>query len=105
EVILLRGLNALRHDAQAQFLAHSDDGAHHAVVLTAPRDVHHKAAIDLEGTGRKVAQVAQIGVARSKIVDRDPDPHGPQAGQRLLTLLRFIKKSAFHNFNAERASW
>ena len=71
---LFPGLHPLRYHPEAETLGHPDHRGHDAGVAVGRGDLTDEGLVDLEGIDRKLAEIAQAGIAGAEVVDRDLDP-------------------------------
>ena len=86
EVELLLGLDPLRHDRKAKAVRHRDDGVRQLGVVAVAGDFGHKAAIDLDAAKGEASQVAERGLARAKVVEREGNTHLGEPAEILVGL-------------------
>ena len=67
------GLDALRHDLQAEVVTEVDRRSDDRLVLCVDDQVGDEAAVDLELGDRELAEVAQRRVSGTEVVDREVD--------------------------------
>ncbi len=81
---LVLGFDALDHDAHAQVAADGVDRANDARGLGVSRrvDVAHETLVDLDLVEGKIVEIAQRGIARAEIVERDVDADRAQLVER-----------------------
>ena len=70
---LPRCFHALRDDAQLEAFAHVDNGADNGGIVRAAGNPAHERLVDLQGINRKLPQIAEAGIARAEVIDRELD--------------------------------
>ena len=77
----LDGLDALRHDLQAEPAAEVDQRVHDRVVAVVAREPHDERAVDLERVDVELAQVPERGMPGPEVVERRAHADRVQAGE------------------------
>src|SRR6266511_3121980 len=81
ELELFVGFDALADDANAQAMRHGDDRLDHRRVSRVARDVEDERLVDLDGVHRQLFQVAEAGIARTKVVEGQTNAQSVQRVQ------------------------
>src|SRR5678815_1883424 len=91
---LLRCFHALRDDAQLEAFAHVDYGADNGGIVRAAGNSAHERLVDLQGINRKLPQIAEAGIARAKVIDRELDAQVCESMQYGISKLGIPHKDA-----------
>src|ERR1043166_8024179 len=81
---LFARFHTFRDDPKAEALAHADHraedetGAEHEGAGRIGRELMHERLVDFQHIDRKLRQIAQARIARSKIIDSQLNPHVPE---------------------------
>jgi len=67
------GFHAFGHDPQIQTPAHADDSVHETGLVGRTCNLTHERWVDLERVDREPSEVAQTGISRPEVIDRQPD--------------------------------
>jgi hypothetical protein len=77
---VIGGLNTFRNRVHLQLLGQGDDGIDDGDAIWMLRivEIAHEAPIDFDGIERETAQIAERGVRRAEVIQRDLDAKLPQ---------------------------
>src|SRR5512138_1198850 len=96
-------LDSLCNDAKAERVSHCDDGGGDRGIVGLDRDLPDERAVDLEGVQRKMLEVAEGGVAGTKIIHREVQAHGAEPVQRLGDLAVMVDENALGELQTQVA--
>ncbi len=95
---LTGGFNALRDHPHAQASAHIDDGFDNTGVIVIRRDVEQERSVDLQGIDWKAPHIAQAGIPRAEIVQREANSHALQGVKHRNGRTRILHQESFREF-------
>jgi hypothetical protein len=67
------GFNSLRDNSQSNVSSHSNNCAHNDRVVRSLVELAEKRLVDLDRVEREPPKIAQAGIARSEVIDSNPD--------------------------------
>src|SRR4051812_9537685 len=95
------GLDAFSDQPQAQALGHRHNGGDDCGVLCTVRHAAHEGAIDLELLDPEALEIRKAGIARTEVVDGNPNAEVTQAQQRIRDRVMLIHQHALGNLERE----
>src|SRR5882724_13561459 len=95
EFQLLQRFHALSNDPQLQAPAHADHGSHDGRLVGSRSDLADKRLVDFEGIDRKLSKIAQAGIPRAEVIDRQLDPSRSQYPENGLRGPGMLHKNTF----------
>ena len=100
---LLCGFDPLSGDLHVQAFAQLRDGAHDRHAAGIVGQLPHEGPVDLDPADRKAVEVAERGIARAEIVERDADAKLAQPVQRPQRRLVIAEQGGFGDFQFQPA--
>ena len=95
ECQLFMCFHALGNDPQVQTSAHADHRGHDGRLVRSGGDLTDERLVDLEGIDREPPQIAQAGVTRAEIIDRQLHPSRSQCFEDGFRGLGTLHQNAF----------
>src|SRR5580700_1662197 len=92
----------LRNHSQPQASAHGDYRGHDGCLLGRDTDLADERLVDLKGVDGKLGQIAQTGVARTEIIDRELHPTRPEGLKDILCPLGILHQNAFGQLELQK---
>src|ERR1700722_206388 len=76
ECQLFQRFDAFRHHSQIKASAHTDNRGHDRCLVGNGGELADERLVDLESIDGKFSEIAQAGIARAKVIDRQSYPFG-----------------------------
>src|SRR6202040_709418 len=97
-----QGFYALSDDPQLQAASHADHRGHDGSLRRSGGDATDERLVDLEGVNRKLLQIAQAGITRAEVIDRDSYSFRSKCSQNGCSRLGALHENTFRQLQFQK---